>query len=148
MRFNISVWSTEQLARYTVVCSQLFPKYSKIAYCDQYVLSSPECKSFVSRVAFMVALMSFLCFDSNNSVHFSFLSFFLVKKKTNPSLTILNESLLLFLFNWTNKMNSNGKFSDGCLLNDYYYWLDAFKLMLNGEWHAIKQNLLLFLVCR
>ena len=116
---DISVWSAEQLAKFTVPCSQLFPKNLKASCCDQYL--DPE--SFVSRVAFLVALMSFLCFHSNNSVHFSFLSFFLVKKKTNPSLTFLNARLLLFLLNWTNKMNSNGKFSDGCLLNDYYYWM-------------------------
>lgn len=87
------------------------------------LMSSLESEPCVSRVAFRDALMSFLCFDSSYTVHLSFLFFFLVKKKTNPSLTLLNASLLLFLFNRANKMNSNGKFSDGCLLDDYYFWM-------------------------
>lgn len=73
----------------------------------------------------MYALMNFLCFDSNSSVRLSFLFFpFLVKNKITLfclSLTFLNASLLLLLFNGTNKMSSNGKFSYGCYLNDYHY---------------------------
>lgn len=120
---DISIQNSEQLASRIVVLTMNFPNSAQAACCDQHLLSSLECESFVSRVAFMDASMSFLCFDFSNSVHLSFLFVFLVKKKTNPSLTFLNASLLLFLFSWTDKMNSIEKCSDGSLLNECCCWM-------------------------
>lgn len=119
---DIRVWSTEQSGNCTGELTLTFPGEVK--------------GSLLWPVSVVFSRVWILCFQGGLHVCFDEFSlfwlqqqcafelpfFFLVKKKINPSLTFLNASLLL-LFNWTNQMSSNGKFSLGYYLNDYYYWM-------------------------